>query len=109
MVVSPRNCVIMQSNKEGCAMPKTNFIQKMAEQLSEILPSSVQACKKDFEKNCHGLLSKTFAKLDLVSREEFDAQSKVLLRTRKKLEALEEQFRQKQQAKKSHTSHRDDK
>jgi BMFP domain-containing protein YqiC len=34
-------------------------------------------------------LQGAFARLDLVSREEFDAQSQVLLRTREKLEQLE--------------------
>lgn len=44
----------------------------------------------DIEKNARALLSSFFAKLDLVSREEFDIQSQVLLRTREKLKALEE-------------------
>ena len=44
---------------------------------------------KDFEKNARGLLSSTFARLDLVTREEFDVQSQVLARAREKLAALE--------------------
>jgi BMFP domain-containing protein YqiC len=44
----------------------------------------------DIEKNARALLSTFFARLDLVSREEFDIQSQVLLRTREKLKALEE-------------------
>ena len=44
---------------------------------------------KDVEKNLRTLLSGFFARLDLVSREEFDAQAKVLARTREKLTALE--------------------
>jgi BMFP domain-containing protein YqiC len=44
----------------------------------------------DIEKNARALLSTMFARLDLVSREEFDIQSQVLLRTREKLKALEE-------------------
>ncbi|MDR1936617.1 MAG: accessory factor UbiK family protein, partial [Candidatus Accumulibacter sp.] len=42
------------------------------------------------EKNARALLSGFFAKLDLVSREEFDIQARVLQRTREKLDALEE-------------------
>jgi BMFP domain-containing protein YqiC len=38
------------------------------------------------------MLQATLARLDLVTREEFDAQTAVLLRTRLKLEALEQQF-----------------
>lgn len=70
-------------------MSKTNFLKNLAAQLSDALPTQIGVLKKDFEKQCQGILSKTFTKLDLVTREEFDTQSKVLLRTRKKLEELE--------------------
>lgn len=74
-------------------MPKSNFLKDIAAQLSDALPSHIGALKKDFEKNCHSILSKAFTKFDLVTREEFDTQSKVLLRTRKKLEELEEHLK----------------
>ena len=45
---------------------------------------------KDIEKNTRALLGGLFAKLDLVTREEFDVQAQVLARTRDKLKALEE-------------------
>ena len=44
---------------------------------------------KDIEKNMRALLAQGFAKLDLVTREEFDVQAQVLARTREKLSALE--------------------
>ena len=44
---------------------------------------------KDIEKNVKSLMSQGFAKLDLVTREEFDIQMLVLAKTRAKLEALE--------------------
>jgi BMFP domain-containing protein YqiC len=44
---------------------------------------------KDLEKNMRGLLSSAFARLDLVSREEYDVQTQVLSRAREKLAALE--------------------
>lgn len=44
---------------------------------------------KDFEKNARALMVQGFAKLDLVTREEFDVQTQVLARTREKLAALE--------------------
>ena len=43
----------------------------------------------DIEKNIRAALSGFFAKLDLVSREEFDSQMVVLARTRARLESLE--------------------
>ena len=44
---------------------------------------------KDLEKNVRGMLSSTFAKLDLVTREEYDVQVRLLARATEKLAALE--------------------
>ena len=70
-------------------MYKPTFLKDIAAQLSAALPAHLGTLKADFEKNCSSILSKAFAKFDLVTREEFDTQTKVLLRTRKKLEELE--------------------
>lgn len=70
-------------------MIKASILSDLAAQLSKVLPEHMGTLKSDFEKNCHAILAKTFDKFDLVTREEFDTQSKVLLRTRKKLEELE--------------------
>lgn len=72
---------------------KTNFLKNLATELCEALPAHVSSLKKDFEKNCQSILSKAFHKLDIVTREEFDTQTKVLGRTRKKLEELEKQVK----------------
>lgn len=71
-------------------MLKPDFLKKLAEELTGSLPSHLQTVKKDLEKNCQLVLNRTFSKLDLVTREEFDVQAKVLARTRKKVEELEE-------------------
>jgi BMFP domain-containing protein YqiC len=44
---------------------------------------------KDLEKNVRGMLSSTFSKLDLVTREEYDVQTRLLARAKEKLAALE--------------------
>ena len=44
---------------------------------------------KDLEKNFRGILSSTLSKLDLVTREEYDVQVKLLSRAKEKLAALE--------------------
>jgi BMFP domain-containing protein YqiC len=67
----------------------TKFIDDLARQISDSIPSGVKELQQDLEKNIHTLLQGALAKLDLVTREEFDAQSQVLLRTREKLEQLE--------------------
>lgn len=71
---------------------KPELLKKLAAQLSQALPPQVGVLKKDFEKHCHQILDKTFAKFNLVTREAFDTQSKVLQRTRKKLDDLEKQL-----------------
>ena len=50
-----------------------------------------QSPAADLEKNLRALLGSFFARLDLVSRDEFDVQRQVLLRTREKLARLEAQ------------------
>lgn len=66
---------------------------KMFDELSARLGAIIAASPAaDIEKNARALLSGFFAKLDLVTREEFDIQAQVLLRTREKLKALEERL-----------------
>jgi len=71
-------------------MLKPDFLKKIIDELTGSLPNHLHTFKKDLEKNCQVVLNKAFSKLDLVTREEFEVQSKVLARTRKKLEELEE-------------------
>lgn len=69
------------------------FDPKVFEELSARLSAIVAASPAaEIEKNARALLSGFFARLDLVTREEFDIQAQVLLRTREKLKALEERL-----------------
>ncbi len=52
------------------------------------MPDGVKNLGKDVEENVKSAVTAGFQKMDLVTREEFDAQTKVLARTREKLEAL---------------------
>lgn len=56
------------------------------------IPPGVRNWSKDLEKNFKSVLQHSFRKLDLITREEFDIQVKVLARSRKKLHALEEKL-----------------
>lgn len=71
-------------------MLDTKFIDDLARQISGSLPAGLREMQQDVEKNIHSLLQATLGKLDLVTREEFDVQRKVLARTREKLEQLEQ-------------------
>ena len=61
-------------------------LDEIAAKLSDAVANSPI---KDFEKNARALLTQGFAKLDLVTREEFDVQAQLLSRTQEKLAELE--------------------
>jgi BMFP domain-containing protein YqiC len=65
------------------------FFDNLVKKFSASLPESLQTVRHDLEKNLHAVLQSAFARLDLITREEFDAQAKVLIKTREKLEKLE--------------------
>ena len=67
-------------------MPQNRIFDDISARISEVLAKSPA---KDIEKNLRGMLSSAFSRLELVTREEFDVQVKVLARTREKLVALE--------------------
>ena len=58
----------------------------MQSKISEAIRNSPA---KDIEKNVRAMMNQGFQKMDLVTREEFDLQSRVLAKTREKLEVLE--------------------
>lgn len=64
----------------------------LAKRFTEALPPSFRQFQADMEKNFQAALQAAFAKLELVTREEFDVQQAVLARTRAKLEELERQM-----------------
>jgi BMFP domain-containing protein YqiC len=66
-------------------------LEDIAAQLTGSLPPSVKAFAEDFEIKTKQILQSQLSKLDVVSREEFDVQTQVLLRTREKLVTLEQQ------------------
>ena len=67
----------------------TMRIDEIARRLMERVPPALRSVQADLESNFRAILRERLSKLDLVSRDEFDAQSKVLERTRSRLEALE--------------------
>jgi BMFP domain-containing protein YqiC len=62
------------------------FLDEISAKLNEAVANSPA---RDFEKNARALLAQGFAKLDLVTREEFEVQAQVLSHTRQKVEQLE--------------------
>ena len=67
-------------------MLNQQFIDDMSARVKEILANSPA---RDLEKNMRAMLATMFARLDLVTRHEFDVQTEILTRTRDKLAQLE--------------------
>ena len=64
-------------------------LDALARQLADAVPGNLRSMGEDMERNFKSLLQSALARMDLVTREEFDVQMAVLARTREKLEALE--------------------
>jgi len=67
----------------------TPKIDEIVRRLVESVPPGIRAVQQDLESNFRAVLRASLTKLDLVSRDEFDAQMRVLERTRARLEELE--------------------
>lgn len=70
-------------------MTLSSLINTLSERLCAVLPEAPGLVRKDLEKNFHAILESVFSGLDLVSREEFDIQTRVLARCRERLARLE--------------------
>ena len=64
-------------------------IDDLARRVSEMVPPGMRDAGDELQANIKATLQAGLAKLDLVTREEFEVQRAVLLRTREKLDALE--------------------
>jgi BMFP domain-containing protein YqiC len=68
-------------------------LDELARRLAESVPPSVRAFAKDLEGNFKAVLQAQLAKLDLVSRNEFDVQAALLARTQAALASLEQRLK----------------
>lgn len=67
-------------------------LESLAQQLHNALPQGLKNVGNDLEEKFKQILQAQLAKLDVVTREEFEVQSQVLLRTREKLNELEKRL-----------------
>jgi hypothetical protein len=80
------------ARRETKDIVETQFISELARKLARAVPGSgedLATVRADLERNFRGLLTGAFDRMDLVTREEFDIQRRVLERSREKLVALE--------------------
>lgn len=73
-------------------MFKTEKFDEVIKQFTRLLPDDLQQARQDIEKNLKAALSASLARMDLVTREEFDVQSELLAKTRALLQDLEEKL-----------------
>ena len=67
-------------------------IDDLAEKISNNMPSSLKVLQQDIDGHIKAALQSTLEKMDLVTREEFDIQAKLLERSREKLEQMEKRL-----------------
>ena len=70
-------------------MIEPKALDELLRKVYEVLPEGLDQVHEDFKRNLRAVLSTGLARMDLVTREEFDVQTAVLMRTREKLTRLE--------------------
>ena len=71
---------------------ESNRMKELIESILDILPQNTKEIKEDVKDNLKILVNDYLRKIDVVTREEFDVQKEVLVKTRKKLDDLEEKL-----------------
>ena len=69
--------------------PAGNPLDEVVQKVLAAVPGSLGAMREDLQANLRAVLQSALARLDLVTRQEFDVQAAVLARAREKLAALE--------------------
>ena len=72
-------------------MLDAKLLDDIARRVTNAMPPAAKSLQQDLEKNLRATMQSVLSRMDLVTREEFDVQSKVLARSRAKLEQLEKQ------------------
>jgi len=81
------------------------LIDELSRKLSAALPPGLSRLREESEQQFRMVLSRAFERVNLVTREEFDAQAAVLARTREKLESLVAQLEELEKRSVPHDTH----
>ena len=76
----------------GKNMKNLRDLDQITQYLTSVIPSSVKGLQADIENNFNSSLESGLQKMKLVTREEFDIQASVLLKTREKIDILEKKI-----------------
>lgn len=67
-------------------------IEEIAKQVTDAIPPGLKTMATEFEEKTKTILQRKLAQLDVITREEFDVQTQVLIKTRAKLDQLEKKL-----------------
>jgi BMFP domain-containing protein YqiC len=84
-------CFDRATQRGETRMVNVHMIDELAHRLAAMVPPGLKQAREDLTDNFRSALQSGLRELDLVTREEFDVQRCVLLRTREKIEELEQQ------------------
>ena len=84
----------VSTDRKGTAVIDPKILDNLANRLAATLPPGIKEIRQDAEKNFRAILQGAFAKMNLVTREEFDVQRAVLERANGKIQELERQVRE---------------
>ena len=73
-------------------MPDSRGFEELAAKLARAVPTGLSGLRGELESNFRALLQANLERLDLVSRERFDAQAQLLQRTQKRLASMEKRL-----------------
>jgi len=83
---------MLSVKRSKCLAFDPKSLDELARKLADAVPPGLAALKNDLEQNFKAVLQSGLAKLDLVTRQEFDIQAGVLRRSRERLEELEKRI-----------------
>lgn len=72
---------------------KHAFIDELCAKISSVLPEDLNNLKEDTQKNLRAVLQSVFEKMDLVTREDFDVQKKILSRAQEQIQQLTQEIK----------------
>jgi BMFP domain-containing protein YqiC len=81
--------ILSQPGTSQFGMIDLGHIDELARRLSSLVPPGLREGRDELQQNFKSVLQAGLGRLDLVTREEFDVQREVLLRTREQLETLQ--------------------
>ena len=75
----------------------TQALDEIVRKISSAIPDDLKTAKQNLEKNARSAAEGVFQRLDLVTREEFDVQSKMLSKSQQRIKELEQRIKELEQ------------